>query len=424
MAQLKNNARQQTDVTEEMNRRNGRIFFLSTVGYYLAGTVLYVGVVQAALCDRLGAGPFVSNMPAAVYGFGNILPVLLFPLIPYRLERAAVILSNCLLTLGLVCVCGSLLLPFPDSIRILMVVVQGVITGLSLSVSNVYMFQCLARGTTIEGRARALRISYSIGPICAILASIGTQFLLTRTMQYRFAFALLFGMGIPCTAGIAILSGRYKLIEIEEAQRSHIIGFFRDSLVSFGRDRSLILLWLCNFLWTLSYNTEPNISLHIRQVLGATPQHFSGILLFLRFGCKALAGFALGALAVKRGIRSPLVASLLLTGGAILWACFVPGKWYLAAFGFAGAGELTIVYISNYAISVSPPKFGASNLSLLSVAFAMGGFAPLIYGLIAQSRGYVLSILAGLLPLIISLWLVSKLPSNEASRVDVATKHA
>ena len=412
MSQLTEHSQDNSEVTGEMNRRNGRIFFLSTVGYYLAGTVLYVGVVQAALCDRLGAGPLMSNVPAAVYGFGNILPVVLFPFIPYRFERAAVVLSNCLLTVGLVCVCASLLLPFPDSIRIMMVVLQGVITGLSLSISNVYMFQCLARGTTVEGRARVLRLSYSIGPICAILASLGTQFLLTRTMQYRFAFSLLFGMGIPCTAGIAFLSGRYELIAIEETQRSHLVKFFRDSVISFGSDRRLMLLWLCDFLWTLSYNTEPNISLHIRQVLGTIPQHFSGILLFLRFGCKALAGFALGAIAVRRGIRSPLVASLVLTGGAILWACFVPGYLYLAAFGFAGAGELTIVYLSNYAISVSSPRLGASNLSLLSVAFAMGGFAPLVYGAIAQVHGYVPSILAGIIPLLASLWLVSKLPSK------------
>jgi MFS family permease len=400
-------------VTPEMNRRNGRIFFLSTVGYYLAGTVLYVGVVQAALCDRLGASPVMANLPAACYGFGSILPVILFPLIPYRLERAAVVLSNCLLTLGLVFVCTTLLLPFPNSVRIVAVVAQGMITGLSLSVSNVYMFQCLGRGTTVEGRARTLRLSYSVGPICAVGASLGAQFVLTRAMPYRFAFALIFLLGIPCTAGITLLSSRYDLIWIEETKRTHLVQFFRGAVKTFGRDRRLVLLWACYFLWTVSYNTEPNISLHIKQVLNKPPQAFSGVLLFLRFGCKSLAGFAIGWLALRRGIRSPVVASLALTGAAILWACFVPGNLYLAAFGFAGAGELATVYLTNYAISISPPEFGASNLSLLSVAFAMGGFGPLVYGALAQTRGFGLSILAGIVPLLAALWIVSRLPPRE-----------
>lgn len=399
-----------TIVTPEMDRRNGGIFFWSTVSYYLASTVLYVGVVQAALCDRLGASAVVANLPAAVSGLANILPVLVFPMIPYRLERSMVTIGNWVLTVGLVCVVLSLVLPVSNSIRIATVIAQGMITGLALSISNVYMFQCLGRGTTVEGRARILSLSYSVGPICAVVAALGTQFLLTRALPYRFAFALLFLAGIPCTAGAALLSARYELVSIEEMERSDFVQFFREAIRSFGGNRQLVLLWLGYFLWTLSYNAEPNISLHVRQVLGGEPQQFSGVLLFLRFGCKALAGFAVGVIAVKRGIRGPVMASLILTGAALIWACFVPGKSYLFAFGLAGAGELAGVYFPNYAISVSAPEHGASNLSLLTVAYALAGFAPVVYGALAETHGFALSIFSGIIPLIVSIWLVSRLP--------------
>jgi hypothetical protein len=118
-----------TIVTPEMDRRNGGIFFWSTVSYYLASTVLYVGVVQAALCDRLGASAVVANLPAAVSGLANILPVLVFPMIPYRLERSMVTIGNWVLTVGLVCVVLSLVLPVSNSIRIATVIAQGMITG-------------------------------------------------------------------------------------------------------------------------------------------------------------------------------------------------------------------------------------------------------------------------------------------------------
>lgn len=399
-----------TTITPEMNRRNGAIFFWSTVSYYLASTVLYVGVVQAALCDRLGASAVVANLPAAISGLANILPVIVFPMIPYRLERSMVTIGNWVLTAGLVCVVASLLLPVSNSIRIATVIAQGMLTGLALSISNVYMFQCLGRGTTVEGRARALSLSYSIGPICAVAAALGTQYLLTRALPYRFAFALLFLAGAPCTAGAALLSSRYELISIEETQRSNFVHFFRDALKSFGGNRKLVLLWLGYFLWTLSYNAEPNISLHVRQVLGGPPQQFSGVLLFLRFGCKSLAGFAIGAIAVTRGIRGPVMAALILTGAALIWACFVPGNLYLFAFGLAGAGELAGVYFPNYAISISAPEHGASNLSLLTVAYALAGFAPVVYGALAEAHGFGLSIFSGIVPILAAIWLVSRLP--------------
>ncbi len=46
----------QLEPTPSMDRHNGRLYILSNILVYLAAPVIYVGVVQAALCDKLSAG--------------------------------------------------------------------------------------------------------------------------------------------------------------------------------------------------------------------------------------------------------------------------------------------------------------------------------------------------------------------------------
>lgn len=404
-----------TSVTPKMDRRNGRIFLLSYALFYLASPVLNVGVVQAALCDRLGASALMANMPAAAYGFGNVLPVILFPIIPYRWERGVVVIANCFTTVGLLAVCITLFFSFSNAVRLAAVVGQGMVTGLTASIFAVYVFQCLGRGTTVEGRSRTLKLTFSLGPICAVFASLGTQLVLEhglRQQTYAHAFALIFLFATPCSATMALLSSMYELVWIDDKERPHFFSFFSSAVKSFASDGRLIILWFVYFLWTFSYLTEPNISLHVRQVLGQAPQGFSGLLLAIRFGTKAMAGFVIGAIAVRRGIRSPVITTMLLTGAAILWAYLVPGNFYLLAFGFAGAGELADVYLNNYAVTVSSKETGASNLALLHLAVPMAGIAPVVYGALADSFGFKFSIIFGLVPLLVSLWLVSRLPSR------------
>ena len=78
-------------VTAAMDRHNGRIFLLGYLLIYLAAPVMYVGVVQAGLCDKLGANATVSNLPFAAYQFGQVAPLFFAWLVPHRLERAAVV---------------------------------------------------------------------------------------------------------------------------------------------------------------------------------------------------------------------------------------------------------------------------------------------------------------------------------------------
>ena len=84
----------------------------------------------------------------------------------------------------------------------------------------------------------------------------------------------------------------------------------------------------------------PNLSLYSRVVLGGDPKQFSGIIMALRFGFKSTGGYLLGMIAMKKGIRAPLLTTVFLLVAAIVWGWSVPGYAYLMAFGLMGAGEL------------------------------------------------------------------------------------
>src|SRR5437870_5682846 len=81
-------------VSPEDDRHNGWVFTLCYVLIYISAPVLYVGVVQAALCDKLGAGATLANLPASTYMFGQMAPLVFSWLVPHRLERSVVVWSN------------------------------------------------------------------------------------------------------------------------------------------------------------------------------------------------------------------------------------------------------------------------------------------------------------------------------------------
>jgi len=64
-------------VTAAMDRANGRIFLFSYLLVYFAAPVTYIGIVQAAPCDKLGTGATVANLPFAAYQAGQFAPTIL-----------------------------------------------------------------------------------------------------------------------------------------------------------------------------------------------------------------------------------------------------------------------------------------------------------------------------------------------------------
>jgi hypothetical protein len=57
-------------ITPVMDRLNKWIFFVSYVLTYLAAPVIYVDVIQSALCDKLGASTTLANLPAPLICLG------------------------------------------------------------------------------------------------------------------------------------------------------------------------------------------------------------------------------------------------------------------------------------------------------------------------------------------------------------------
>jgi MFS family permease len=401
--------------TIRMDRLNGLIFFSSYVFVYLAAPVLYVGVVQAALCDKLGASATVSNLPSTAWLFGNLAPLFFASAIPHRLERATVVVSNLLMGVLLGAVCAALAFPLSNTLRIVVVIGQGLILGVTGAISQVYMTQCLGRGTTPEGRVRALKVTFTFTPIAAVVGSLGAQFVLNqgiRVLPYPYDFALLYFIGAICTIGVGIVSTRYELAPVEEEKdRSSLLLQTIDSMRSYSRDRRLVLLWFGYVLWYATLFAAPNLSLHVRQVLGVEPKQLSGLVMMVRFGFKAVAGFFLGAMAIRWGDRAPVIATTVMVGGAVLWGWAVPGYAFLLAFGIMGAGELGGAYYPNYVIGLSSKEAGARNLALLTLATPLASLSPLIHGALTDLFGYPASFAFGITTAAIALWLILKLPS-------------
>lgn len=134
----------------------------------------------------------------------------------------------------------------------------------------------------------------------------------------------------------------------------------------------------------------------------------------LRFGFKSVAGFALGVISLRRGIRAPLVTTIALLVAAPLWSWVAPGYLYLFAFGLMGAGELGGGYFPNYMVAVSPAAQGARNLALLNLATPVASASPVLYGVLTDAFGFSASfVLAGVTALA-ALWFVLKLPDGRS----------
>ena len=263
-----------------MERRNGVLFFCSYVLIYLAAPVTYIGIVQAALCDKLGASYAVASLPASLHLLGGLGPLICSWLIPYRRERATVVWSYGISTAVLAAVGTTLLLPFSNAARIAALLAQGLIQGISNSVAHAFSFQCLRRGTTTPGRARIFGIAFGFTPLAAVAGSLGAQFVLNQGLPflpYPLDFAFLYGIGVPCMATVAFLSSRYQLVPVsEKKERPELLPYLRQSLKSFFSYRPLALTWIAYVLWYSSLSSMPNLSLYTKASHGEGAQGVFG----------------------------------------------------------------------------------------------------------------------------------------------------
>ena len=403
-------------VTAAMDRHNGIIFLVSWVLIYVAAPVVYIDVVQAALCTKLGAGTTMANLPASAYLFGSFTPFFFSWLVPHRIVRTVVVAAYCTTAALLFAVMTALVLPVGDSVRIAAVIGQGLVQGLSSSIAFVYMWQCLKRGTTLQGRTRTLKVTYTVGPIAAVAGSLGAQFILNQgipALQYPYDFAFLYLVGAVCIALVAVVASRYQLTPLEEEQLPAFGRYVADGVRSYVGIRTLVVAWLAYLAWYISLNGISNMSLYTRTAVGRDPKELSGLILALRFGFKAASGFVLGDLASRYGMRAPLVTAAYLLGAASLWAWVAPGYAYLLSFGLMGAGELGGAYFPNYVVAISPAAAGAVNLSLLHLVNPASAIGPVLHGALTERFGFHASFTLGIVAAAIALLLVRRLPVGQ-----------
>lgn len=392
-------------------RRNGRIYAATQLLTYFSAPVLYVGVVQAAFCDKLGASTTVANLPNSAYLLGAVFPLFCAWLVPARLDQRMVRLGYGLVAALLFSVCCAVFLPAPNWLRIAVVIGQGLLLGVLNSTVIVYLFKSLARATSETGRARALKFAFGFGPVAAVAGSLLAQAILAEKIPglvHPYNFGTLYLIGFPCLAACSFLAGRLVLAPPREEPRQPFTSFLGAGLRDFWVNRRLRFAWVSYLMWYVALGGINNLSLYTRNAVGRSPLELAGLVLALRFGLKSAAGFGLGTVAERLGARPAMLLTLVFLGLGLSWPFVSSGYVYLLAFGLMGAGELGGIYFSNYIISVSPPEHTTRNVSILALVGPVSSVAPALHGYLADTHGFPASFGFGLAAVAAALILQSR----------------
>jgi len=370
-------------------------------------------VVQAGLCDQLGASAAVANLPASAMLVGALLPVFFAWLIPHRADVKAVVWANALTAVSAGIVFVALILPLNASIRLGFVVGQGVVVGITNGTSFVYLWQCLGRGVSLEGRAKILGLTYSFGPLCAVVGSLGAQFVVSggfHFLYFPYDFALLYLLGLPIMGTSAFLASRFTLAPMKNEPQPALGRYLLDGARAFIQVRSLRLVWFGYLLWNVTLSAIQNLALFSREAMGREPATLVGLMMALRFGGKAVNGFIQGRVNLRWGMRAPVVVCAVMVTSGVVWGWAVHGYLFLLAFALMGAGELGGVYYPNYAMACSHTADGARNISVLQLTSLPISIIPFIYGLLADKSGFGASFLLAALVGLGAIVLAMRLP--------------
>ena len=388
--------------------RNLFVFAACTGLQYLAAPVMYVGITQASLCDKLGADARVANLPATFYFAMTAMPALIVWLFPHvRHLKWTLCLCYAAVAAIMLFVAFILRTDLSNSTKIGFVILQGAISGAAGPTAIALLWEVIGRGTDESRRGQALGLAFGFGPILAVVGSLGQVYLLGgnifgwefKGLEYPQGFVWLFGLGAPamllgslCGAicivpqpeyehprkpisdvmslcvGLALGFVALALFFISTSEGSSAqpwlrqVGFaflvaaslcvvyhFRDIL----NQRTLLIATIVTIL-VYSGNTIPsNMNLYSQIALGDAPEKFAGLQNTLRFSFKVVAGLLLGFLLTKTNPRAGIFATAGIYVLAMAWAIVATGKAYLLAFGIFGAGELIGVYCPNYMLSAS-----------------------------------------------------------------------
>src|SRR5262245_13029665 len=160
--------------------RNLLLFAACFGANYLAAPVGYVGVLQASLCEELGAGETVANLPLSMYLGMTAVPVLIAWLFPRvsQLKRGVVI-CYAVNAVSQAAVAALLVLPLPNAVKIASVIVQAAVAGVANPAAVMFMWEVVGRGVSESRRGPMMSLTFGAGPVLAALGSYGSLVLLT-----------------------------------------------------------------------------------------------------------------------------------------------------------------------------------------------------------------------------------------------------
>jgi len=409
------------DLEHRLQIRNATIFASAVSLIYLAAPVLYVGFTQAALCERLGVSKTIANLPASAYLLTPGASIIAAWLIPQvRLLRRTISVAFLVTAAMGGVVAIIILLPGPqwDELRVASLIVHAVIVGASQSIVWAFNWEALARGVAESRRGTALTMAYGVGPIFAVVGSLGSQLLLTndvfgwtpglwRPISYPYNFALLFGSCVPLMGLAAYLVSLYVIpIVGPEIKRKSFVDSVLKGFGSFIANRLILITCIGYLLVYSAHQVQVNMVLFSQDAVGLPSEALVGYQNALRFGGKVLAGFLLGWILLRTNPLFCVALTTIIDALGVVWILFVRGMGFMVAFGLKGAGELFGVYYPNYIVSCSRKADVRRNMAFLALTSTPVAGAQVLWGWIADTWSLPTSFWVSIVVFVVTLALM------------------
>ena len=395
---------------DRQQKRNMLLFAANTSLIYLGGSVVYVGITEAALCQKLGTSAAMANLPATAFGFGSLVPVFVawyFPSV--RMLKPLLAISYVLTAAAGMAMTALLLLSAPARVVVWGLVGYGLVVGAAMQIIGTLQFEVLGRGMSAVRRSQTLWLAYAVGPVIALVGSLVSQVVLAGQVELPYVnaslefglrpftfpiagfplnFAILFAASVPMMAMCALNSMTFVIPRpAQDLTRQPFVTTVFGGIGEILRNPTIRIASLATILIFGGNMILSNISLYTQQILGVAAEQYVGYQNALRFGCKIISGALIGWLLTRTNPKSALVATALVGLTGVLWAAVVPGKWFMVSFGLLGAGELFATYYPNYILSCSPASKMRRNMAFTYMLPLIASPAGWMFGKISDIYG-------------------------------------
>lgn len=414
---------------DAQQRQNIIVFVLTNGLVYLCAPVTYIGITQASLCNALGSSDLVANLPSSAAFWGVVIPIFL----AWRFHtvaalRPTLIAGYATLAVASLMVAGVLYWPTSATVRLTAIVCHGALVGSALAVINAFLWEMVGRGLNQRRQGLAYALAFGIGPILAVIGSLGAQLILSGkleapipfigggyTLQWNLAplafplnFAALFAASslilVACTAAAAF----YVVPSpSQELPRTAFLSGVTTSVRELFSDRVLVIAVLAFLLVDAGGTITNNLSLYTSTALGKAPEAFAGYQNALRFLFKMVAGVVLGWAVARTQAKSCLLITSVLCVCGALWPLVTPHSWFLVSFGLMGAGELYGIYYPNYIMNRSQTNRIRQNMAIVQLLTLATSLAPPAFGAISDRISLPASFVAACCVISVSIGLVA-----------------